>query len=64
MASYWEKNGLNIFFSDYQEDYQEAQEVVVEEESPERFISRERDHEHIMFEAEALLEEFVNEARG
>jgi len=32
MASYWEKNGLNIFFSDYQEDYQEAQEVVVEEE--------------------------------
>ena len=32
MASYWEKSGLNIFFSEYQEDYQEAQQVVVEEE--------------------------------
>jgi len=32
MASYWENNGLNIFFSEYEEDYHEAQEVVVEEE--------------------------------
>ena len=32
MASYWENNGLNIFFSEYEEDYQEAQEVVLEEE--------------------------------
>ena len=32
MASFWEKNGLNIFFSGYQEDYEEAQEVVVEEQ--------------------------------
>jgi len=31
MASFWERNGLNIFFSGYQEDYQEAQEVDVEE---------------------------------
>ena len=32
MASYWENNGLNIFFSEYEEDYHEAQEVVLEEE--------------------------------